>query len=288
MQLGGTPTPPPAGPQAPTPSQPNAPAKEAVAAPNAPGESPKAPEQPKSKLLGALGNPKMSKESKMILEKLQGDKPFKVSAEAYGKAVAESILLQTSGSATNRINFEDGLARTVEFKGGSYALIYKGKTPLRLAPFMWQLDQGTRRLWMVFTFMNFYGHNLPSPFKSPIAWFRQKISIPLVLTPFDNSSDMVDDYGKGYLVKVDERTQFQMPMGIQDVKEAEKMRVDNKHFISAGLTLWMDLLAATKNKINMKMIAMLLIGVGIIAFAIWFIHGHPGFLSSIFGSLQGK
>jgi hypothetical protein len=281
MELGGTPTTPPSAPQAIPTAQPNAPIKETVAAHQL-GEIPKPTEQPKnSRLLGGLGNPKMSKESKLVLEKLKAEKPFKIAAETYGKAIAESILLQTTGTPTARMNFDEGLTRTVEFKGGSYALIYKGKTPLRVTPFMWQLDQGTRRLWAVFTFNNFYGHNLPHPLKSPMGWFRQKISIPLVLTPFDNSSNMVEDYGKGYLMKVDERTQFQVPMNVQDDKEAEQMRVDNKHFISAGLTLWMDLLAATKNRVNMRMIAYLLIGLAIVGFAIYFIHSHPGFLSGI-------
>ena len=280
MELGRTPSPQPSAPQA--VSRPNTPAGEVAESVRAqPAPQVRPPEQPKKGLLGPLGSPWMSKESRMVLEKLKAEKPFRIAAETYGKAIAESIILQTNGSAANRINFEEGLTRTVEFKGGSYALIYKGNTPLRVAPFLWQLDQGTRRLWAVFTFNNFYGHNLPHPLKSPIAWFRQKISIPLVLTPFDNRSNMVDDYGKGYLIKIDERTQFQTPMGVQDDKEAEQMRVDNKHFISAGLTLWMDLLAATKNKINLRMIAYLLIGGAIVVFVIYFIHSHPGFLSGI-------
>lgn len=242
--------------------------------------------KPKAKgLTSALSSPNLTPGSKAILQKMAKDNPapFQVSIEKYSQAIAESILVQSEAMAAGRINFEDEMRRVVEFKGGSYGLIYKGNTPLRVAPFNWQLDQGTRRIWAVFTFNNFYGHTLPPWFKNPVARFRQNVSIIMVLTPFDNSSGMVDDYGKGYLVKFDERTQFQMPLNIQDTKEAEKVRIDNKHFISAALTLWMDLQAYTKPKLNMKFIMYLAIGAGIVVFMFWFLKSHPGFLSSVFG-----
>lgn len=267
MELGGTNPPQPA--QAAVPQPTTSPPSIQSPAQSRPSEPPK----PKG-IFGALGNPKMSKESRQVLEKLNGNKPFQIAAEKYGQAIAESIMLQSQAVMSNRVNFEEDLKKVVEFKNGSYSIICKGTLPVRLSPFIWQLDQGTRRSWMVFSFNNFYGH------KDPRAWeIWKKFWKILVITPFDSTSNMVENLPKGYLVKVDEPSQFQMPAMLTDSKEAEKMRVDNKHFISSGLTLWMDLQTYTKAKLNMKLIMYLIVAAGIVVFIFWFLKSHPGFLS---------
>ena len=208
--------------------------------------------------------------------------PFTTDIETYGKAIASSILEKskyTNGIGqdikVDRFNFSDALATKIEFKSGSFALIYKGNSPARIAPFTWSLDQETRRMWAIFTFNNFYGH------KNPMApWKRIRTNI--VLTPFDNSQNMVDSYPGGYLIKVDEKTLFQMPIGVQDTALAEKMRIDNKNFISAALTLWMDFQAYTKAKTNMTLILAI---IGIVVLIIGIIYFWPqisGMLGGIF------
>lgn len=228
-----------------------------------------------------LENPAMSKDSRAILTKMNGKAPFMATANAYGKAIAESILVQSDATRMGRVNFEDEMKAKIEIKGGSYALIYKSNNiPARMVPFVWQLDQGTRRQWAVFTFNNFYGHKEPSQLK-----FWKRFWKILVLTPLDNGSGMVDDYGKGVLAKFDEKTQFQMALYARDNEMAEKIRVDNKNFISAALTLWMDLQAYTKPKLNMKLVLWLIVGAGIVVVAYYFLKTHPGFLPVIFGHL---
>lgn len=256
-------------------------AEEPPSAPMTPSQNkpqpPATSQKPQGILGGVLSNPKLSKESKTVIESLSKEKKaFTIRAEQYGKAIAESIMLQSQAPMSNKLNFEDEMKKRIELRGGSYALIVKGTLPVRVAPFMWQLDQGTRRSWAVFVFNNFYGHKDPHPLM-----FWKKIMKVLVLTPFDAGSNMVENFGKGYWVKFDEGSQFQMPVNVQDTIAAERMRVDNKYFISSALTLWVDLQAYTKAKLNMKMIMYLIIGAGVIIFAYWFLHSHPGFMSGI-------
>jgi len=222
-----------------------------------------------------IGN--YSKSSGSIIQKLRGTEPFMATAEAYGKAIAESILMEKRTEVGRRLNFDDTKRTRVEFKSGSYALVYKGRLPVRLAPFVWSLDQGTRRKWAVFTFDDFYGHAY-----SMKPWKR--LTTPIVLTPFDDSSNLVDNYGKGYLIKMDEATQFQMPLHVQDTAEAELMRVDNRNFISAALTLWMDLQAYTKAKANMKLI----IAIALIAVVIVLLYLFWPMISGMLGNIFPK
>lgn len=212
------------------------------------------------------------------IRKMYEDKPFVTSANNYGKAVAASILAKSAAVSGKRVNFDEEFRTRIEFKGGSYALIYKGvNTPARLSPFLWQLDQGRRRTWAVFTFNNFYGHKDAPKWK-----FWKNIKQLVVITPYENSSMNVDDYGKGALAKFDEATQFQMPLGTTDSVNAEQERMLNRQFISAALSLWQDLLDYVKAKINWKLLMYLGIGAGVIIFAYWFISTHPGFLTAIF------
>jgi hypothetical protein len=221
----------------------------------------------------------MDQETFNTIQKLVAEqpKPFVTEVDKYGQAIAAGVIAQAKADPAKRLNFEDELRAKVELKGGSYGFIYKGSLPVRLVPFIWSLDQQTRRMWAVFSFNNFYGHKEPNSFA-----FWKRIKTIIVLTPFDNSPTQVDSFGKGYLAKFDEDTQFQVPLSIQDTQEAQKMRVENKQFISAALSLWMDLQSYTKAKINYKIIMYLIGAAVVIVAAYWFISSHPGFLTALF------
>lgn len=226
-----------------------------------------------------LDSPLISANSKEILENLTAHTPkaFMAAANAYGKALAENILIQSKAQNLKKINFDEEFIGKMEMRGSSYALIYKGDTPVRIAPCIWQLDQGTRRMWLIFTFNNFYGHKDPPSWK---VWKR--FWTVMVITPFDNSSDMVDRFGKGYLIKVDENTQFQVALADKDTKPMEQTRALNKAFISSALTLWQDLSAFTKPQMNWKLIMYLVGGAILIVVGYWWISNHPGILNGLF------
>jgi hypothetical protein len=224
----------------------------------------------------------MSAQSKEVLDKLGGDKPFIVEATKYGTAIAESIIAQSAASDAFKTDFDGMLRKKIEFRAGSYALIYtQGRIPARLTPFVWQLDQNTRKTWAVFTFNNFYGHKDPNPI-----FFWKKLYIQLVLTPFDKSPDITDGYRGGYLAKFDEDTQFQMDIHIKDDDVDRKNRVDNKNFISGGLQLWQDLANFTKPQINRRFLLYIAAGVIIIIVVYWFLSTHPGIFNGL-GSFIG-
>lgn len=221
------------------------------------------------------GQPRMS-DTIEILKKLQGDKAFVTTAQKYGTALASSILAKTAGTPGRRLNFEDEAKTVIQLKGGSYSLIYKNGTPMRVAPYSWSLDMQTRRTWAVFMFNDFYGHINPPWWK-----FWKNVSKAIVLTPVSHTTNMADGYGKGYLTKFDEGTQFQQALSLTDDKKVEEMRSENKHFLSSALTLWMDLQSYTKPKINMKMILMI-VAVAVVAIVGYYIFKtHPNLLSNI-------
>jgi len=218
---------------------------------------------------------KETTETIKILKQLAGNKPFITTAKNYGKALAESILAKSQATPAVRINFDDELKKTIQFNSGSYALIYKSNSPTRIAPFIWQLDQQTRGLWGVFTFNNFYGHrNSKKPWK--------RISTPIVVTPFENSTEMVDSFAKGYLAKYDEKTQFQMPLTLKDSAALEALRNKARQFISAALMLWMDLQTYTKPKLNIKMIVIIILIAAAIALIYFY---YPTITKALTGAL---
>ena len=210
-----------------------------------------------------------------IIQKLQGNKAFVTTAQKYGTALAATILAKSSTGKSNRVNFEDEARKTIELKSGSYAIIYKNITPVRISPYVWSLDQQTRRTWAVFTFYDFYGQKVPwQPWK--------RLSTPIVLTPVSHTSAMADNFGKGYLSKFDEGTQYQVSLHLaEDDTTTEKILSENKNFLSAGLTLWMDLQQYTKNKMNLKMILIIVIVIAVAVLGYYIFKTHPGLLSNI-------
>ena len=189
--------------------------------------------------------------------------PIVTDVDTYAEVLAKIINEKTANPKNilgdspdpKRLNFEDEVRKVIDFRGGSFAVIYKNELPVRIAPFIWALDQKTRRTWAIFKFNDFYGHKY-----SLMPWKR--ISEPIVLTPFIYDSNMVDSYGKGYYAKFDEGTQFQVPISMKYSKEAWADLMDSKQHISSALTLWMDLTSYTKNKLNIKLIiAIVLIAV---------------------------
>ena len=222
------------------------------------------------------GQPKSINNIIDIIQKLEGNRPFITNTQKYGQALAASILAKTHAESGRRVNFEDEARKVIELKGGSYALIYKNGTPMRIAPYIWSLDQQTRRTWAIFTFNDFYGNKNPNPIK---IW--KTVSTQIVLTPVSHTSNMADGYGKGYLAKFDEGTQFQEALSLTDDNKLEEMRAENKHFLSSALTLWMDLSSYTKAKINIKLI-LIIFGVAAVAVLIFYIFKtHPNLLSSL-------
>lgn len=214
-----------------------------------------------------------------ILQRLQGDKSFITTSQKYGQAIAASILAKASSIPGNRVNFEDEARKTVQFQSGSYALIYKNGTPVRLAPYTWSLDQQTRRMWAVFNFNDFYGNKNPSPIK---IW--KSVSTAIVLSPLSHTSNMADNYGKGYLTKFDEGTQFQQALTLKDDQSIEQIRSENKHFLSSALTLWMDLQSYTKPKLNLKIILIIVALIAVVAVAYFLLKSNPNLLKGILPS----
>ena len=227
-------------------------------------------------------NPQMSDKSQSIMKMMHGSKPFVVDADAYGKAIAESIITQSTANKDWKVDFDGEMRKRIEFRGGSYGLVYnQGKIPVRCVPFVWQLDQSTRKTWAVFTFNNFYGHK-----PSNVIMFWKRMWTTLVITPFNKSSDITDGYRGGYLAKFDEDTQFQMDIHKGDDSLDQKNRIDNKNFISAGLQLWQDLNAYTKPKFNMRLVIYLVVGIALVVLGYWYISTHPALLGGLSGFLH--
>ena len=211
-----------------------------------------------------------------IIRKMEANRAFIASADQFGKAIAERVLADTSAKPGRRVNFEDSARKVITFKQGSYALIYSGASPKRQAPFLWALDQQTRRTWAVFRYNDFYGYNDPvQPWK--------RLSTPVIVTPFNYSSEMVDSYGESYLAKFDQATQFQIPLHYRDTTTAEEMRKKIKDLVSAALTLWMDLQQYTKPKTNWRLIGfvgLLMVGAVVLYLVV---KSHPHLLSGLGG-----
>lgn len=201
-------------------------------------------------------------------------KAIQIPVDKYAKQLAEEVQKRNQSKPADKIEFGEGLRQAMPISGSSYGLIYKGQLPVRIVPFLWQMDSKTQRTWAVFNADDFYGRK-PSIYPWRRVWTR------LVITPFDKSGQVAEAFGKGYLAKFDEATQFQMPFYSPDKQTLQNDRIDNEHFISEVLTLKEELTEYLKPKLNMRFILTIIIVIGIAALLIWFFLSHPNMFSGL-------
>ena len=159
----------------------------------------------------------------------------------------------------------------IEMNRGSWAIIYKGATPLRTVPFVWQQDAETRQPWAVFDRKVFYGQSIP----------KIRFKIQLLLIPIDKSPNMCNYLINGYYMKFDEATEMQIPLEKADTPEAQKKRVEEKTFVSQNLMLARMLQNLQKPKTNWTLIIVIAIVIILVVGGIIYYMSNPNMFAGL-------
>ena len=234
--------------------------------------------------------PKLTAPKKEIIEDNQGDflgrKPpwakianaqpaKKVDVKLKELSPENSALVKALTSVPqatkNGIELYQSIMTSIEFKAGSWALIYKEDLVVRMIPFLWQQDKETKQNWAIMLEQSFYG----KPLKP------MQISYPLLIIPFDKSRKNVDYYGRGFLISVDEISQLQIPLHQLDNDMELNKRLEDNAFNSQNMALYRELIIHAKKKWNWTLIIVLILVAVVIGIFVYFLHTHPDFLQNI-------
>jgi len=201
--------------------------------------------------------------------------------EDHLKQIAQGISKGTdTGKPSGKIVMNGMEIGNVQFRTGSWAIIYKGDTPVRMIPFVWQQDIETRSNWFIFKARAFYNQGQPMA-----PWQRAKT--PIIVMPFDKSEFSCEQFSEGYLARVDEASLTQMPIFRKENPADRDKRVKDLRMISFNLMLYRMLNKYMNSKFNWIFIAIIVIIMIAVVAVVWEIHTHPQVLYGLTHMFSG-
>lgn len=180
---------------------------------------------------------------------------------------------------TWHIKYGSNIPKKFQFVKGNYAMIYRGRSFMRFAPFVAKNDIESDQSWAQFNIDDFFG-------KDPSPWPWDWTTIKILWIPLDKSAQYCETLGGGgYLIKVDESSKGQLPMYINMTEEERRAILKNNRMVGQALLLKATLNQYEKPKTNWWFWGIILIGI-LAVVAIWALW-QTGLLNQIGNWFQG-
>lgn len=195
-----------------------------------------------------------------------------VELKAMGPKLKNWVMRSVKSSS---ITSNDKAGKHYEYREGNYALIFRGDTFMRSAPFIAKTDLESRQSWAQFDSYKFFGKGRPM---WPWEWPTTKI-VFMGLNKTEDYSAKIN--GGGYLIRVDETAMTQVPLYVRLTKEALQTLILTNKMTAQDLLVWRMLNKYEKPRTNWIFYIIIVAAVGIIAMIIVLHAANPNIFNGI-------
>ena len=172
-------------------------------------------------------------------------------------------------------------AHVFSFSGNNYASLYRGKTFIRIIPFVKKTDLEAHLNWA-----QFYTNNWYDKPKEKLPWERAFLQI--IWAPLNMSEDWAESIGGGGIhIKMDIDGQMQLPLYTRLTDDERAKLLKGNKMVGQALLLMAKFVSYTKKRVNIMFWVAISIVCGIGAIIILLFILFPNLGNQITGAFSG-